>query len=79
MLAAAILQVGEGIMTSVSTLPAYQTGYHIWDLTPQNLTNPVKTGQMALATQVLFAFICALTKISILLTYLRTHVSRHRY
>ncbi|KAF2472809.1 uncharacterized protein BDR25DRAFT_200116, partial [Lindgomyces ingoldianus] len=71
MLAATIISVGTSIMTCVSTLPAYQTGYHAWDLRPEIAANPVKTAQMAMATQLLFVPITGFTKVSILLTYLR--------
>ncbi|ORY16832.1 hypothetical protein BCR34DRAFT_475752 [Clohesyomyces aquaticus] len=45
MLAATVFSVGTSIMTCVSTLPTYQTGYHIWDLRPEIAANPVQTAQ----------------------------------
>ncbi|KAF2870875.1 hypothetical protein BDV95DRAFT_607990 [Massariosphaeria phaeospora] len=76
MLAAAVTAVATSIMTCIATQPEYQTGYHLWDLRPEIAKDPVKTAQMAMATQLLFVPITALTKISILLTYLRIFPSR---
>jgi len=44
--AAALISVGTSIMTCVSTLPRFQTGYHIWDLRPELAANPVQTAQV---------------------------------
>ncbi|KAF2713200.1 hypothetical protein K504DRAFT_517170 [Pleomassaria siparia CBS 279.74] len=50
MLAASLILVATNIMTCISTLPAYQTGYHLWDLRPEIATNPVHTSQVCLFT-----------------------------
>ncbi|KAF2014143.1 hypothetical protein BU24DRAFT_462955 [Aaosphaeria arxii CBS 175.79] len=71
MLVATVISVATSIMTCISTQAEYQTGYHIWDLRPEIAANPVKPAQIAMATQLLFIPITALTKVSILLTYLR--------
>ncbi|KAF2732919.1 hypothetical protein EJ04DRAFT_496088 [Polyplosphaeria fusca] len=76
MLAAAVVTAGTSIMTCISTLPVYQTGYHIWDLRPEIAKDPVQTAQMAMATQLLFVCITAFTKVSVLLTYLRIFPSQ---
>jgi hypothetical protein len=33
-------------MTCISTLPAYQTGYHLYDLRPEILVNPYQAAQV---------------------------------
>jgi hypothetical protein len=33
-------------MTMISTLPAYQTGYHLYDLRPEILINPYQSAQV---------------------------------
>ncbi|KAF2659582.1 hypothetical protein K491DRAFT_565244, partial [Lophiostoma macrostomum CBS 122681] len=76
MLAATLISVSTSIMTCISMLPAYHTGYHLWDLPPEVLLNPVKPAQMAMATQLLFVPITVFTKVSILLTYLRIFPSK---
>jgi hypothetical protein len=36
-------------MTCISTLPAYQTGYHLYDLRPEILINPYQAAQVRTA------------------------------
>ena len=50
MLAAAVTTVAATAMTMVSTERTYQTGYHLWDLTPEVAANPARTGQVGLPT-----------------------------
>ena len=71
MLIALVFYVGTNVMTCVSTLPAFQTGYHLDDLRPEILANPYQSAQMALACQVMYIPVCVFTKISLLITYLR--------
>lgn len=71
MLIALVFYVGTNVMTCVSTLPAFQTGYHLYDLRPEILANPYQSAQMALACQVMYIPVCVFTKISLLITYLR--------
>ncbi|EAT84731.1 hypothetical protein SNOG_08455 [Parastagonospora nodorum SN15] len=49
MLAATIISTATNIMICISTLPAYQTGYHLYDLRPEILVNPYQSAQMAMA------------------------------
>ncbi|KAH3938600.1 hypothetical protein HBI56_177080 [Parastagonospora nodorum] len=76
MLAATIISTATNIMICISTLPAYQTGYHLYDLRPEILVNPYQSAQMAMACQLLYIPVCVFTKISLLITYLRIFPSR---
>jgi hypothetical protein len=71
MLAAAIVAVATSLLMCISTDANIQTGYHIWDLKPQDISKPLESAILAMATQLLFVPITALTKVSILLTYLK--------
>ncbi|KAH7406368.1 hypothetical protein DE146DRAFT_777507 [Phaeosphaeria sp. MPI-PUGE-AT-0046c] len=53
MLIALIFSTGTNVMTCVSTLPAFQTGYHLYDLRPEILANPYQSAQMAMACQLI--------------------------
>ena len=75
MLGAAVLQVAQCITECISTLPAFEGGYHLWDLRPD--TDAQKSGELAMAVQVLITLISIVTKISILLTYLRMYLHSH--
>ncbi|KAE8864144.1 hypothetical protein PTNB29_04108 [Pyrenophora teres f. teres] len=71
MLMAAIMCVASNIMVIISMLPAYQMGYHLWDIHPLKLFGSMKAAQMGMATQVLFTLITTFMKVAILLTYFR--------
>ncbi|KAF2265896.1 hypothetical protein CC78DRAFT_542861 [Lojkania enalia] len=71
MLVAAITAVATSIATCISTDRTIQTGYHVWDLDLAILQNLVVTGQIGMATQLLFVIITGLAKVSVLRTYLR--------
>ncbi|CAI6231432.1 unnamed protein product [Periconia digitata] len=75
MLFAAIASMSTSAMMCVATEEPFLTGYHLWDLTPAFASNPMPTGLMGIASQLLFVVITMLLKISILLTYLRVFPS----
>jgi len=41
-----VISSATNIMTCISTLPAYQTGYHLYDLRPEILLNPYQAAQV---------------------------------
>ncbi|KAF2503195.1 hypothetical protein BU16DRAFT_448722 [Lophium mytilinum] len=69
MLGAAVLVLASTIMTCISTGPAFHTGYHICEALAYS---PMRS----LATQVFFAAITTLTKMSVCFTYLRIFPSQ---
>jgi hypothetical protein len=47
-------------MTCISTLPAYQTGYHLYDLRPEILVNPYQSAQVSSYSYTTDAVVCLL-------------------
>ena len=48
MLVATVISTATNIMTCISVAPAYQTGYHLWDLRPEILINPYQAAQVCI-------------------------------
>ncbi|KAF2646758.1 hypothetical protein P280DRAFT_416305 [Massarina eburnea CBS 473.64] len=71
MLLASICAVANNIMIIVSMDRMYKMGWHMWDMETSLLFGTIKAAQMGMAAQLLVSVIAGMTKVSILLTYLR--------
>ncbi|CAI6299405.1 unnamed protein product [Periconia digitata] len=71
MLLAALCQIGNNVMIIISMDKKYKMGYHMWDIELKMLMGVMKSAQMGMASQLMINVVAALTKVSILFTYLR--------
>ncbi|KAL5381811.1 hypothetical protein DPSP01_006994 [Paraphaeosphaeria sporulosa] len=71
MLSAGVIAVANNILVTISTSKKYQMGYHIWDIRLEQLLGTLEAGKFGMAIQLLFIVTIGLTKVSILMTYLR--------
>ncbi|PVH95173.1 hypothetical protein DM02DRAFT_732020 [Periconia macrospinosa] len=76
MLLAAICQVANNIVIIISMDKKYKMGYHMWDIELKLLMGVMKSAQMGMASQLLINIVAGLTKVSILITYLRIFPSK---
>jgi hypothetical protein len=64
MLLATIFSTATNVMTCVSVAPAYQTGYHLWDLRPEILINPYQAAQVRTYPYIHFIVACSMLVIN---------------